>query len=457
MPRPLSELPDQEATRNPKVEKAHVASVPRGNALGFGTEHFLIEHVCLITSTHICRNPRLVKEAYALNSYGFKVTVVALGWGTKEAALDGSLAKASGSDLIVLDVAKEAVRSRLRWLRYTVKQRVSSAIHRVTGSARLEESAFSRYHRPLAKLAIKVRADLYIAHNLQALPAAALASDCVEAFLGFDAEDYHRGEFIFADVDSAQAKVVKSVEERLIPKCDYVTAASEGIAQAYCDSLRIVKPTVIHNVFSPHERDANPIAEGERESSDDKDEISLYWFSQTIGEDRGLQDVLKALARLDSHVHLNLRGEWDSAFEDVFWRLARCLGVETRVHILGLAHPREMIARASYHDIGLALEQPISLNKQICLSNKIATYLTAGLPVIATNTEGQRWLANQVPDAVKLYEPGDVATLVRGIKGLINDDHAMHKARKAAVEFVEEKFNWDIEARRFVNLISELD
>ena len=47
----------------------------------------------------------------------------------------------------------------------------------------------------LAHAAAAVAADLYIAHNLAALPAARHAARRHRGRLGFDAEDYHRGQF----------------------------------------------------------------------------------------------------------------------------------------------------------------------------------------------------------------------------------------------------------------------
>ncbi len=52
-----------------------------------------------------------------------------------------------------------------------------------------------------------------------------------------------------------------------------------------------------------------------------------------------------------------------------------------------------MTALAGPFDIGLSLEQPSSINRSLCLTNKALVYLLAGLALGATDTEGHRVLA----------------------------------------------------------------
>jgi hypothetical protein len=58
-----------------------------------------------------------------------------------------------------------------------------------------------------------------------------------------------------------------------------------------------------------------------------------------------------------------------------------------------MAPPEEMVRQAAPYDIGLSLETDISDNRSLCLTNKIFTYLLAGVPVLLSDTPAQRALA----------------------------------------------------------------
>ena len=133
-----------------------------------------------------------------------------------------------------------------------VRQRVCSLLY-PRGGAYVRDLAYSRFVNELASTAAAEPADLYIAHNLQARPAAVRAARRHGGRVGFDAEDFHRGEFPDTDA-SLQKKLTVAVEEAYIPACDHLTAACEGIAAAYAETLGIDKQTVILNVFPLTER-----------------------------------------------------------------------------------------------------------------------------------------------------------------------------------------------------------
>src|SRR5260370_1251501 len=83
----------------------------------------------------------------------------------------------------------------------------------------------------------------------------------------------------------------EQVERESLPQCCYVTAASPGIAGAYASKYGIPTPTSILNVFPLAER---PLRF--RETRPDGP-LRLYWFSQTIGPGRGLENVIRAMER----------------------------------------------------------------------------------------------------------------------------------------------------------------
>jgi glycosyltransferase involved in cell wall biosynthesis len=399
--------------------------------------------VTLVTSAHVANNPRLVKEADALVDAGHAVRVVS---------------PRQHAPLVARDAALLATRSwRIRYVNVDPTTR-EGAIRRLVGVAReraartafalglrtpgIAAQALSRYVRPLARAAAEHPADLLVAHNLQALPAAAMAARALGAHLGFDAEDLHAGEFPDDAAHAAQRALVEFVEAHLLPRCDRLTASSAGIARELAARYGVAMPTVIHNVFPAAEREI-PVARGDERPADAR--VSLYWYSQVIGGRRGVEEAIEALASLPGDVHLTLRGEVDAAFADTLRALLERHRVADRVHVRATAAPHELVARAAWHDVGLALEQPQTRNRDLCVTNKLFTYLLAGLAVAATDTQGQREIMAAAPGAGFLCAPGDAGDLARGLRTFVDDPAALRAARDSARRIADGAFSWDRE------------
>lgn len=407
--------------------------------------------VCLITTGHLSTNPRLVKEADALEEAGYDVRVVATKfWAWAEMA-DRAFQNRPWS-VSTIRFGPVANRGRDVWFR--VRQRGIRSLAAHTDPIKLPGALLDRgahYVTPeLGRRATALPAHLYIAHNLGALPAAAAAARRHNARLGFDAEDFHRGELREVPETASQRALVAAVEERYLPHCDYVTAASDGIAEAYAAAVGIERPTTVLNVFPLSERDTH-IDDRELQGEVPETGRSLHWFSQTIGPGRGLEDAVRALPHLPEDVVLSLRGGWATGYERELRGLAEALGVGPRLRVLPHCPPNEVVRRAAAHDIGLALEVGETVNRDLCVTNKLFTYLLAGLPAAATATTGQRKVCAAVPEATRLYEVGDVAGLVRAVQDLLNEPRASENARRAG----SERYNWDLERAVFLNVVEQ--
>ena len=410
-----------------------------------------MSRICLVTTGHLSTNPRLVKEADALVGAGYDVSVVAcVFWPWAEAAdavFDGrpwTVRKTRFGEM--------AEGFGGRWIR--LRHRLAREVTVRLGPHRVPDALLAQavhYVTPeLTRLASATPADLYIAHNLGALPAAAAAARRHGARLGFDAEDFHRGEPIDTPENAGRRALVAAVEDRFLPPCDYVTAASEGIGRAYAEATGIPLPTTVLNVFplADRETDIDPEA---LEAEVPPGDRSLHWFSQSIGPGRGLEDAVAALQLLPDDVVLSLRGGWAPGYEADLRGLAERLGVGARVRALGHCPPDEVVARAAHHDVGLALEVPASVNRDLCVTNKLFTYLLAGLPTVATATTGQRGVCDGLPEATRLVAPGDAEALAAAARTLLEDPGA----RAAAEAAGRTRYNWDAEQTLFLDVVAQ--
>jgi hypothetical protein len=408
-------------------------------------------HVCLITIAQPSTNPRLVKEADALTKAGYNVQVICAHLSPWADPLDRQLLSSRSWQCRYIGGSRQhqQIQYILSRFRHGISRRL---VEHVRYSTLLRWWAICRVGPELARAASATLCDLYIGHNLGALPAVVMAAERHNALAGFDAEDFHSGSRHFTAPPSVLDEVTEEIERTFLPRCHYITAASPGIAAAYAAKYHILQPVPILNVFPLAQRPQVPVG-----SRDDRP-LMLYWFSQTIGADRGLEDVVRAMGMLDSrHVELHLRGQWWPGYRQHLLELAESCGVPT-THIVGHdpSPADDMIRLAANYDVGLALEQPDSRNRDICLTNKIFTYLLAGNAVAATNTTGQVALMDQLMGAGFTYRPGDVAALASGLRGWQCDRQALHAARRTAWNWGTSRYNWDFEQNRFLQVIDDV-
>ena len=175
-----------------------------------------------------------------------------------------------------------------------------------------------------------------------------------------------------------------------------------------------------------------------------RESLRAYWFSQTIGLDRGLQAFIEAMARTRSPVTLDIRGSNRWGHGDALLALASKLGLEGRVRLLPTAPPGEMVRLAAEYDIGLSLETDVSENRRICLTNKIFTYLLAGVPVVMSETPAQMKLAPDLGAAGRLCALDDPAGLASILDALASPAVRAHSAAEAW-RLGRERYNWDKE------------
>ena len=393
-------------------------------------------------------NPRLVKEADALVSAGHDVHVIA--------ARRADWADASDAELLA---GRAWTSEILEWRRRPDGSRVWKAalrhrIAKLTADLPLGDgwlaSGVSPVARDLTRAALARRADLYVAHNLGALPAAAAAAAKYDARVGFDAEDYHSGQFV--DQDSSECRIARRLEERFIPRCSYVTASAPGIASRYQPLCRGQAPTVILNVFPAADRPSAPA------STRAPGPLRLYWFSQTIGRDRGLEDAVTAMGLLTGiDIELHVRGEWQADYERHLRGHARKNGVpDARIVAHAPAPAHSMVRLAGAYDVGLTLEPGESINSDLALSNKLFTYLLAGLPVLATATRGQMQCAQALGDACRLVPPRDGSALADALRTWVERPAARAAAARAAWDLATREYNWEVEQQKFLSVVDRV-
>jgi len=389
--------------------------------------------ICLVTSGYLSANPRLLKEAQALSARGDQVTVIANGQDPVQAARDELLL---GGFKLIRAAGPSPIGYRLRRLLQLLAVRF----------AWLRSDAFDAFGispitPALAKAAKRTPADLYIGHNLAALPAVAQAAHKARVPFAFDVEDLHVDELTDTPANAAERARRRRIEARYLPRAAYVSAAAPLFVEALKQHYGI-QAQVISNAFP------RSMAALEFQSVDDG---SLYWVSQQIGPRRGIEEMLEIIALTRSKPTLRLRGSRDEAFCATLTARATELGVQ--LDYLPTAAPEEMARLACASALGLAIEVNDGLNRELCLTNKLYFYLLAGLPILLSNTRAQAAFAAEIGDAGLLIDLRSAPASAAVIDAFLTDSKRVSAARECAWRLGQTRFNFEAETPKLYALV----
>ena len=403
--------------------------------------------MCILTPGHLSTNPRLVKEADALAKAGYHVSVIAADFALWARDADKSFSGQSWQVVRTLPFGPHSPRSSrvVQLLRQRLaRAMVVAGVHHPA----VVRAAWHPISPDLVTAALDVAADLYIAHYPAALPAAAIAAQCHQAFYAFDAEDFHLGDPPEGAEHNTERRMIRAIEARYLPGCIYVTAASPGIADAYVEAYGITRPTVVLNVFPRSQGPSGPTPRGTANPRP-----SVYWVSQTIGPDRGLECAVRAIGWARARPHLYLRGTPAAGFLDRLRVIAGEAGASERLHILPPAAPSEMERLAAAYDVGLVGETGHTPNRRIALTNKQFTYLLAGIPLVMSDIPAHRAFAPAMGGAARLYPVDNPAALAAALDTLLGDPASLAAARNAAWQLGQERFNWDVKQTKLLGCV----
>ena len=404
-----------------------------------------VKKILLISSGQPSLNPRLVKEADALADAGYDVTVLYAYWNEWGTGFDKELLPSKKWKAIC--TGGDPLQKNGIFFLSRLIHKIAKTVNQKTGAKYLIELAIARASYFLLREAKKYRADLYIGHNLGALPATVKAAKANKKPCGFDAEDFHRFE-VSDNINDTDVILKTKLEDRYLPHVDYLTVSSPLIAEKYKHLYPDKKPVVILNVFP---RDLN-IQSPELNS---EAPIRLFWFSQTIGPGRGIEDVIAALLLLKEYpFEIHLLGHLSVEMQNAF--INKIAGIESvNLYLHPPIPPDDITAFASQFDIGLASENSVPLNRDICLPNKIFTYIQAGLAVMASDTSAQSKLLNEYPGIGKVYKKRDVEALSAALLYYHQNWEKLFETRKASLELARAKLNWETESQSFLATVEK--
>ena len=402
-----------------------------------------MKNITFITTGQPSTNPRLVKEAETLIKLGYQVKVICCfyqGWAQE---FDQEIINRNKD--VYIYCGGDPVNEKLSYYKTRLRQKTSLRLFNYTEAFGIPENAISRTHAEALATAKSIKTDLYIAHNLGALPAAVLAAKFNHAKVGYDAEDMHSGQF--KNRTEKGYLLNKFIEEKYFPQTGYFTAASPLIAQNYKQVYPYLNPVLINNVFPKTDLQISA-------NIDTTQPLKLFWFSQTIGAERGIENIIGAMALIAKPTELHLLGNCSAGDELAIVELAKYNRLAPgQIHFHKPIAPDELFKFAARFDIGMATETAPNLNRDICLTNKIFTYIQAGLAIIASDTQAQRLFLEQYPATGSLYQKDDATSLANCIMEYAENPESLTQTKQMNYQLGQTELNWENESQIFQRII----
>ncbi len=401
-----------------------------------------LKKIVLITTGQPSGNPRIVKEANALQMAGFEVAVLYcffIQWSEEK-------------DRVLLQhvawkykmVGGSPHNQKWLYLFTRLRSRLAGILMRFTGHFLLAERIQARAFDELLAEAKNIKADWYIGHNLGALAVAVKAAIFNGAKCGFDFEDYHRGEFNMEEKQTLQRIIF--LENKYVPFLNYFSTASEMITGATKkDHPYFQLPAItILNCFPLTQQ---PVF---KKKNEDDNSLNLFWFSQTIGINRGLEVLINAMRKLnDFSIHLTLAGRCDDAMKNYI--KTHAVEMLDNMHFAGIIQPGEVPTFAAQFDVGMAIELTSPVNRNICLTNKIFTYLLAGNAIILSETSMQSAF-NKTYNVGESFDSNDEQALMEKIKYYKNREQ-LNVQKCYNYQLANNELNWEKESKKLLAVI----
>jgi len=424
----------------------------RSRGFGISSSHKI---AWIISYKNVMREPRVIRQAWALKQSGWEVIVFGLP-GTTEPPKEWKLfvplperfpkpksrmaqlwdpITTYGSLLLritALFFAKYGLSSGLKQF----SARIDLAMH---PGCRVKYKTILDFYRKTPKL----HPELVLCHDYftanigyeVALGSGAKFSiDCHEYALGQKVDDPRWVRWI-------QPRV-RALQDYYLPRADAITTVCEGIADLLSHEHALRKSAyVVRSVPFFDEQEFRPVGGS----------ITVLYHG-AIAKSRDLDVVVRSLQLWRPEFKLVFRGDGDVTYMTQLNQIAQDLGVSDRFIIEPSALFNQIVTAANNADIGYFIHRDISPQRHFVLPNKFFEYAMAGLALCVSD----------MPEMARLVKKYDMGVLVKecdeneiaaAINGLSHEriNNMKRHAIKAALDL-----NWEIEQQQMVSIYEGL-
>ena len=371
--------------------------------------------ICMLVLNRFTHDTRVRKEARSLVRADHDVTVWALG--------DGHLPAQEEIDGFTVR-RKELRLARSAW--------------RLPGMTLAEQTWAT------TAALIRERADVYHAHDANALLQAYLAARINRAALVYDAHELWSGGIARKWTARLRLAVMQRVEGTLVRRAQGVITVNESVAQEL-RRLYGISPVVLMNCqeYRPVER--NDVL---REELHIPPEQRIVIYPGILAPGRGLEHLIRAAPHLDRAVVVlmgkdRLNGRLQS--------LVSQMGLEERILFRAPVPSDEVPRYVASADLGVIPTQDVDLSYHYGAGNKLFHYLMAAIPAAVSDQPEKRRIVETYGVGV-VFDEADPRSIAQAINDLLADRERYEQMCRNARRAAREELNWGVEEQKLLRL-----
>lgn len=391
--------------------------------------------IVIITQSHLCRNPRVLKEALLLAAHAYEIEIVTTFSNNVLLAEDLELIKNSSIKITpVVDLRLASVKNL--WIKF---QRKVSVL--LIQKFKLETTYALGYGINQYWKYLKIHpSDLFICHQELATYIGVKLLEKGKK-VTFDFEDWYSKDLLPEAQKKRPLKILEKTESKALKFGNACWTTSQSLAQALAKYYSCGVPEIIYNVFPK----PNIIPKEKK-----IDKFQLLWFSQTIGPGRGLEELIIGLKKVEGKFCLHLLGNVNASYRNLLIELSNN---QFSIEFHEIVSVKELPKFIANFNLGLALELSQPASRDLTITNKFFQYIQSGLPILASDTKGQKEIMNHYP----------IGALIK-IKDLnwheelqyILDNPSYYIQLKNHIAVAAKQYNWEIEQQKLLAIINSI-
>lgn len=305
----------------------------------------------------------------------------------------------------------------------------------------------------LYKLGRRQRADIYHCNEVDSWLVGVALKVVGKARCVFDVHEHYPSKFAESRFPSwarsGVAAMVRLAFRTLAPVTDRIVLAKRTVAAEFSSCSE--KCVLVQN-FTPLE--GVSLAEGRlpRATGAPMTIVHLGYLNRI----RGWPQILDAMAKLDSNIRLKVIGAFDDGSLTDFERRVRELALCDRVFVHDWMSFEDAFRCLVDAEVGIVAFQPNILNHVYALPHKVFDYMAAGMAVVMPKLATEVAVIIESERCGLLIDSSSPSDIAEKIAWLYANPEEAHEMGKRGQVAIQERFNWEIEAKKLVDMYRNL-
>lgn len=301
---------------------------------------------------------------------------------------------------------------------------------------------YMEYNARLVFFLLFSKAGIFVANDLDTLPAVFLASVIKKCPVVYDSHEY------FTELPELVTRrtvrnIWKRIEKLILPKIKYCYTVNESIAgtlnRHYGISMKVIRnvPLRINELPS-----YDPL-------KNNNEKLVIYQGALNMG--RGLEMAIAAMEYVNNCT-LIIAGS--GYLENELKKLAVSVSLQNKIVFLGMVRPDDLVKYTVQADLGISLEENTGLNYYFALPNKLFDYIQARIPVLVSDLPEMSSVVNKykVGMTIQTNDPRVLAATINEM--LYNSD--LRKFWKKNLELAAEELCWEKEEPELIEIYTRV-